>query len=125
MGIFDKLRYKIDTNSRGDESTNSQAAFQTTQAPVPPLGPESVIRYRKQRGVNLGAWFVNERWIHDQTYKKAVNPGQSDFDIAKGNDARGILEEHWDNWIKEEDWVWIKEKGFNSVRLPVSCSHSE
>jgi aryl-phospho-beta-D-glucosidase BglC (GH1 family) len=31
-----------------------------------------------------------------------------------------VFEEHWDSWIKEDDWAWIKEHGYNSVRLPVS-----
>lgn len=40
-------------------------------------------------------------------------------DIAKAG-GKEALERHWDNWIGEDDWKWIVEKGFNTVRLPVS-----
>lgn len=50
----------------------------------------------------------------------AVAPGQSDLDVARGKNAKAHLEQHWDSWIGDEDWRWIKERGYNSVRLPVS-----
>jgi aryl-phospho-beta-D-glucosidase BglC (GH1 family) len=46
------------------------------------------------------------------------------MDVAQGGNAKAILEEHWDDWIKDEDWNWIKEHGYNSVRIPVSLRHS-
>ena len=114
MGLFDKLKDRLDSNP------TSSVHFPST-GPGPPLGSDSVDRYRKQRGLNLGSWFVLERWISAHPFRNAASPGQSDHDVAKGKDAKAVLEEHWDSWIKEEDWVWIKEKGFNSVRIPVSC----
>lgn len=120
MGIFDKLADKV------NKSSSSQSSVTFPQAPeAPPLGPDSIYRYRKQRGVNLGAWFVQEKWINDKTFRNAASPAQSDFDIAKGNDAKAIMEEHWDTWMKDEDWTWIKEHGYNSVRLPVSIQMDE
>ena len=41
------------------------------------------------------------------------------LDIAKGG-GKQALELHWDSWISEEDWKWIVDRGFNTVRLPVS-----
>jgi len=115
MGFLNKLTDKVNSASSGRSSA------QFPQAPAAPeLGPDSVFRYRKQRGINLGAWFVLERWIVEGPYRNAVKPGQSDWDVAKGDDAKRILEEHWDGWVKDEDWTWIRERGFNSVRLPVS-----
>lgn len=29
------------------------------------------------------------------------------------------MEEHWDNWIVEDDWKWFSEHGINTVRIPV------
>ncbi len=85
------------------------------------LGREQEIyRYRKQRGVNLGSWFVQERWICEDTFRYAESPRQSDLDIARGTNAKEVLEGHWDTWIEEEDWRWLRERGFNSVRIPVS-----
>lgn len=53
-------------------------------------------------------------------FREAVKPKQSDMDVAKGGNAKRILEEHWDSWITDEDWKWMKEHGYNSVRIPVS-----
>ena len=52
-------------------------------------------------------------------FQEAAKPKQSDLDVAKGKDAKRILEEHWDSWITDEDWKWMKEHGYNSVRIPV------
>lgn len=68
-----------------------------------------------------GSWFVLERWITDSPFQHASQPAQSDLDVARGLNAKHILEKHWDTWITEEDWVWISERGINTVRIPVSC----
>lgn len=79
-----------------------------------------MIKYRQQHGVNLGSWFVLERWITPTPFAGAAAPGQSDLDVAKGSDAKARLEQHWSTWITDDDWKWIKDHGYNSVRLPVS-----
>lgn len=61
-----------------------------------------------------------ERWIADSPYRCTAQPGQSDLDVAKGSNAREILENHWDHWITEDDWSWISQRGLNAVRIPVS-----
>ncbi|KAF8151326.1 glycoside hydrolase superfamily [Crassisporium funariophilum] len=80
-------------------------------------------RYRQQRGVNLGSWFVLERWITDEPFRCASAPGQSDLDIAHGSNAKDILEKHWDTWIQETDWEWIAQRGINTVRIPIGYYH--
>lgn len=60
-----------------------------------------------------------ERWIVDPPYRDAKDPGQSDLDVAKGKNAKAILENHWDTWITEPDWKFLSEKGINTVRIPV------
>ncbi|RDX42924.1 glycoside hydrolase [Lentinus brumalis] len=80
-------------------------------------------RFRKQRGVNLGSWFVLERWIADGPFRAARAPAQSDLDIASGPDAKSILEHHWDTWITDQDWVWLAGHGINTVRIPIGYYH--
>ncbi|KAF7317837.1 Glucan 1,3-beta-glucosidase 3 [Mycena kentingensis (nom. inval.)] len=87
------------------------------------LHPSTMYRFRKQRGVNLGSWFVLERWITAHPFRSAAAPAQSDLDVARGHHARAILEEHYDNWITDADWTWIAQHGFNSVRLPIGFYH--
>ncbi|GFZ42614.1 hypothetical protein JCM24511_00331 [Saitozyma sp. JCM 24511] len=114
MGLLDKIKDKVSSSSSG------QAHF------APPSAPPSsadIPRYRKQRGVNLGAWFVQEPFFNSDVFRNAEQPKGSDLDIAKGKDAKAILERHWDSWITDEDWKWIKERGFNSVRIPIGYYH--
>ncbi|KZS91157.1 glycoside hydrolase [Sistotremastrum niveocremeum HHB9708] len=85
------------------------------------LDARDIHRYRKQRGVNLGSWFVLEKWI---TPKPFVNTqGSSDLDVAKSANAKQILEAHWDNWITPDDWVWLRDRGINAVRVPIGYYH--
>ncbi|KAF7309532.1 Glucan 1,3-beta-glucosidase 3 [Mycena indigotica] len=85
--------------------------------------PATIYQFRKQRGVNLGCWFVLERWITSHPFRNAVDPAHSDLDIAKGSNARAVLEEHYDSWITEADWAWIVDHGFNTVRIPIGFYH--
>ena len=78
----------------------------------------SIYQHRKQRGVNLGqcqlepavhmitphhpnpdagSWFVLERWITPTPFRNAVAPGASDLQVAKGYDAKAILELYWNS----------------------------
>ncbi|WVO13319.1 hypothetical protein L204_100933 [Cryptococcus depauperatus] len=115
MGIFSKFK---------DQLTPSSPSYDFGSVPASiPLGPLAVLRYRKQRGVNLGSWFSLEQWICPLVFQQARHPGQSDFDVASGENAKRILEEHWDTWITEQDFQWIASKGFNSVRLPIGYYH--
>ncbi|KZS86935.1 glycoside hydrolase [Sistotremastrum niveocremeum HHB9708] len=63
-------------------------------------------RYRRFEGVNLGSWFVNERWICDSVFANAAAPGQSGLDICKGS-----------------NWQSIVNQGVNTVRLPIGYYH--
>ena len=67
----------------------------------------------------LGSWFVLEPWISSAPFRFAKAPAQSDLDVARGSKAKEVLENHWDSWIVEDDWKWIKERGINTVRIPV------
>ena len=123
MGLFDKLKHRASGSTSIDNSFANPASAGADVHARPDsqtLGQTDVFRYRKQRGINLGSWFVLERWICPQVFRGAAAPGQSDFDVASGENAKQILESHWDEWIRDEDWKWIKERGFNSVRIPVS-----
>jgi hypothetical protein len=133
--------------------TKSGSTDASTAAPVHlPEGfpsKQDIFRYRKQRGVNLGtslsredtapsahshasvgSWFVLEKWIAGSPFRETQ--GSSDLDVARGPNARAILEQHWDTWITEQDFAYIASKGINTVRLPVrlvsgsgclACSH--
>ncbi|KAF8585879.1 glycoside hydrolase family 5 protein [Ramaria rubella] len=88
-----------------------------------PLDGRDIYRYRRQRGVNLGSWFVLEKWISCVPFHNAIGSASSDYDVACGPRAQESLEKHWDTWITDEDWRWISERGINSVRLPIGYYH--
>ena len=71
------------------------------------------------RSAHAGSWFVLERWIANTPFQHAKAPAQSDLDVALGQNAKEVLEHHWDTWITEEDFAWIAQRGLNSVRIPV------
>ncbi|KAG9308207.1 glycoside hydrolase family 5 protein [Chiua virens] len=87
------------------------------------VADEQIYRYRKQRGVNLGSWFVLEPWITETPFAQAVPPRQSDLDVAKCPRAKEVLERHWDTWITNKDFEWLAIRGINAVRIPIGYYH--
>ncbi|TIB78047.1 glycoside hydrolase [Wallemia mellicola] len=125
MGIFKSIKNsfnKIDNQGGNAPATES---YPTGNAIVPPrvLSPADVYRFRKQRGVNLGSWFVLEKWITWSPYNHAKSPAQSDHDVARGGNAQQIMEHHYENWIKESDFEWLSQLGINTVRIPIGYYH--
>lgn len=81
------------------------------------------------RGVNLGNWFLMERWMaqelfYDESGSRAF-PGKCDamdeyglMDALGPEAAAKRMERHWSTWIKEEDIAWLSAHGINTVRVP-------
>jgi hypothetical protein len=91
-----------------------------------PVGNRVKYLFRKQRGVNLGSWFALESWLTGSLFKNAKEPSSCDIDLVKGmkpDDAKALLEDHWDNFINDGDWSWMKAHGINSVRIPILYPH--
>ena len=99
----------------------------------PPVFPDfdpvkaTIMRYRQQQGVNLGAWFVQEGWMEGSFMSCATGSKQAEFDILDGFgtskdgliSARAYMEQRWDTWITEDDFRSLAEQGINTVRLPI------
>ncbi|KAF8955450.1 glycoside hydrolase superfamily [Flammula alnicola] len=83
----------------------------------------NVYRYRQQQSVNLGSWFVNEKWMTPSLFKCASGAQGAEIDIANGwgsvDNARAVLERHWDTFITESDFEYLANIGINTVRLPI------
>lgn len=82
------------------------------------------------RGVNLGNWFLLERWMasdlfYDETGQRAFEDQCAAIDEyglmhALGEKvARKRMEQHWASWITEEDVRWLGSHGINTVRVPL------
>ncbi|KAK3260681.1 hypothetical protein CYMTET_30372, partial [Cymbomonas tetramitiformis] len=82
--------------------------------PVPPNTDEI-------RGVNLGGWLVMERWMKPELFKglnKRYGGEHLYCENASGAQRRR-LQDHWESFIKKEDFEWLVKHGVNSVRIPV------
>ncbi|KAJ7493284.1 glycoside hydrolase [Mycena galericulata] len=114
-----KITNKIATSLQKLQSPKAPSVPHVTHPPL----ETSIYRFRKQRGVNLGSWFVLERWITDAPFRHAAPPAQSDLDVAKGPNAASILEAHYAAWITDADFAWLAERGFTAVRIPIGYYH--
>jgi len=80
------------------------------------------------RGVNLGNWFVIEKWMAAYLFQN--ESGQPLQDECKTQDEYGLMsmlgpeegrrrmEEHWSTWITEDDIAWMASHGINAIRVP-------
>ncbi len=72
----------------------------------------------KWRGVNLGGWFVLEGWMTPDLFAGVNGSDETVFMQQKPN-AEQVLKEHWETFITEDDFIWLKEAGIEYVRLPI------
>ena len=70
------------------------------------------------RGVNLGGWFVLERWMKPRLFTGVDGPDETIF-CKQAVNAYDKLLNHWDTFITEDDFLYIKSLGLNSVRIPI------
>ncbi|KAG8960320.1 exo-1,3-beta-glucanase [Tulasnella sp. 419] len=107
----------LPTSTTSDEQSEPTVAAVAVIRSRFPYGQELI------RGVNLGGWFVLEPWITPSLFINTNNEAIVDeYTFALYQDqgvARGILENHWNTWIVEEDFKAIAAAGLNHVRIPV------
>ncbi|KAJ3744418.1 glycoside hydrolase family 5 protein [Lentinula detonsa] len=104
-----------------NSSTPSSSSNSTSPAPT-----RTPFNYSEGtvRGVNLGGWFVLEPWItpsifeatNDDTIVDEYTLGQK---TTNYNDTLAMLQNHWNTWITEDDFIAISNAGLNHVRIPV------
>ncbi|CDO71033.1 Glycoside Hydrolase Family 5 protein [Trametes cinnabarina] len=124
--FLDKVKHRLE-DTAGHNGSQAAASVGPSAGSAANVGPildqRDWYMYRKQHGVNLGSWFVLERWIADSPFNNAAGPAQSDLDVAKGQNAKVVLEHHWDTWVTDADWAWLADKGINTVRIPIGYYH--
>jgi len=82
-----------------------------------------MLDYKPIRGVNIGGYYVLEPWINGGFYpwNKNVRDQLGISRVARTNATLlNELYNHWDSWYNESDWMSIKSKGLNAVRLPLA-----
>ena len=71
----------------------------------------------KIRGVNLGGWFVLERWMSQALFEGVVGKDETVFCQQKPS-AEAFLHQHWETFITEDDFIWLAKRKINLLRLP-------
>lgn len=96
-------------------------------APVAPPGQlpteRSIYQSRQNFGVNFGSLFVLEKYIFDEMF---IDDSRTELDAIKNyikkngvSETRNRLQKHWMNFCSDDDWLWLKENGIQSVRIPI------
>jgi glucan 1,3-beta-glucosidase len=91
-------------------------------APTPAQTPYVPFAYGSTpvRGVNLGGWFVLEPWITPSIFNNTNNNAIVDeYTFGRLQDyqtALSVLQQHWDTWITEDDFIAIAGAGLTHVR---------
>ncbi len=69
------------------------------------------------KGVNLGGWLIVERWMTPAVFKgtNAID----EYTLSQTTKGRAALKKHRDTFIKESDFVWLRDNRINAIRLPV------
>jgi glucan 1,3-beta-glucosidase len=70
------------------------------------------------KGVNLGGWFVLEGWMTPELFNGVSGSDETIFMEEKAN-AIEVIEQHWDTFITYEDFVYLKDQGINTLRIPI------
>ena len=74
----------------------------------------------KLRAVNLGGWFVLERWMKQPLFSATIQGCNDETCFSEQTpDKDNILEEHYRTWITRDDIEWLKQAGVNLVRIPI------
>lgn len=72
------------------------------------------------RGVNLGNWLVLERWMKPALFEgTSANDEYTLCDTLGRTAAEKLLRRHRETFITEADFAWLRDRGINSVRLPI------
>lgn len=91
---------------------------------VPPLNQRFPYGTRPIRGVNLGGWFSIEPFITPSLFTQfPLTDGIVDewtLSQQLGSSAASTIEDHYANFIEEEDFAQIAEAGLDHVRIQYS-----
>ncbi|PWN45051.1 glycoside hydrolase [Ceraceosorus guamensis] len=80
-----------------------------------------IYRHRKQYGVNLGSLFALEPWLVPSLFIGIVS-ASSEMDLlsATSADSSNRLQKHWEQFVDDGDFQWMRGHGINTIRLPIS-----
>lgn len=121
MGLASLIEYE----AMGSSLKPAAPAFTVGEEPT----RRQLFYSRLNRGVNIGSWFVLEKWITPSLFPEDGDSTRtSELDAVQlamertDNDTEVVkeqFEQHWRSWMEYDDWSWLKEVGVTAVRVPV------
>lgn len=85
--------------------------------------PRASLSSSPLRGVNLGNWLLLERWMRPKLF--AGTRARDEYTLCEtlGTGAEKHLLNHRDTFVTEADFVWLRERGINALRIPFGYWH--
>ncbi|KAG2180224.1 hypothetical protein INT43_004013 [Umbelopsis isabellina] len=75
---------------------------------------------QKAFGANLGNWLILERWLDPGFFGKFAPNAQDEWTFCQqAANATELLQQHWQDWITEDDFRMLASVNANHVRIPV------
>ncbi len=74
----------------------------------------------KIHGVNLGNWLVLEKWMSPELFAGVDAEDETDLCLRlPREELLARMKRHRDTYVTLEDFRWIRDHGFNTLRIPV------
>lgn len=109
-------------NWLGIDGTNSSSLIATSTSPSF-YETFDVIEVPQQRGVNLGSWFVPEKWMFSSESDLWSGVDADDLytlcEALGPEEASARMNAHWNSWFVEEDFQKMANNGVNHIRIPM------
>ena len=70
-----------------------------------------------KRGVNLGGWFVLEKWMTPSLFDGT--DAKNEFELSHNGQGRARIRNHHNTFITVKDLKWLKRRGIEVLRVPV------
>lgn len=115
----------FDGNYLGVDEMSSQSTLVATATLPSESETFLLIDIPQQRGVNLGSWFIPEKWMFSASSDLWKGAGESAVDLytlceALGQDeATRRMKNHWASWVTENDFKIMSANGVNHIRIPI------
>ena len=83
----------------------------------------SIVEVPQHRAVNVGSWFIPEKWMFADTSALWANTTATDYyslcEELGPAEATARMQAHWESWFTEADFQEMQHNGVNHIRLPM------
>lgn len=72
---------------------------------------------KPMQGVNLGGWFVLEKWITPSLFTNTT--ARNEFELSQTKQGRERIQKHHKSFVTKNDLLWLKKQGIEILRVPI------